>query len=124
MECNKCGTCCYGLFVINHVGILSSQSYDYDPSIKFIRKHWKLLSQEERLKRAYWLHDRDCSKDKAFQFFECDQYDEANKLCTCYDDRPIICSHFPVYKSKDCGSYTLPPMCGYVVKDDNEKAAG
>lgn len=105
-ECNQCGLCCKGLF-ISGIPEVEVWSRDSDPSIEFMREHWKVLSDEEGRKRAPWV-------TYPALFFECDQHTPDTGLCGCYDDRPRICSGYPFYddRLKDLEE-ELPPGCGY-----------
>lgn len=110
MGCNKCGACCEGL----SIGIESGDIFkrDEDPSIEFIRAHWKPISLEEGKKRNWFAND--ISPDTPMTYLECDQYDREAKVCKCYEDRPYICSGYPFYNHKwALTKDMIPPTCGY-----------
>jgi Fe-S-cluster containining protein len=119
-ECNGCGSCCDPV-TIPYTKLDAATDYTLDDRTR----RWVLddltpMSRRDVLDREPWLLDKSTRLSAAVDggdlfvpyFYSCRWFDETERRCTNWDDRPAPCRMYP-WLDEPQPTAALPPTCSF-----------
>lgn len=98
-KCKKCGMCCACVTMpvgMDYIDEILSK-FPFDEEYILYKKNLIPIDKKE----AYIInpHLETWNMDPIF-FFKCNEFDEKNNICKIYNNRPRMCSEYPLYDNK------------------------
>lgn len=105
MICGKCGLCCRAIYLRCSPADIEKEvaSSFSTPDHIFLHKYWREITIKEASVINLSLVKRTEKERLRFgdiHFYTCMQYDQKNKRCKSYNNRPLVCKNYPHYPQK------------------------
>lgn len=114
--CNGCGCCCDPVTLpVTQLEVLRAKGIPWRTR-EWILEDLRPISRRTAKEKAPWLFGRLTERiiENALpMFYECRWFDQTQRLCTAYENRPKPCSDFPWAGKPPRPTAILPPMCSF-----------